>query len=223
VHRMDKATEIFSNVFKIGQRLFTKNLAIGMKVYGEDLVILNGIEYRSWNPYRSKLAAAILNGLRELSIAPGSSVLYLGAATGTTCSHVSDIIGEKGIVYCIEISERSMRDLLKVCESRQNMLPILSDARNVDSYSSEAGTVDSIYQDVSSRDQAEILLYNSILLKKGGYAYVAIKSQSISTSTNPEKVYRTFLNSIGSRFKLVERIRLEPFDKKHLFVVLKKI
>lgn len=220
---MDKATEIFSNVFKIGQRLFTKNLAIGMKVYGEDLVILNGIEYRSWNPYRSKLAAAILNGLRELSIAPGSSVLYLGAATGTTCSHVSDIIGEKGIVYCIEISERSMRDLLKVCESRQNMLPILSDARNVDSYSSEAGTVDSIYQDVSSRDQAEILLYNSILLKKGGYAYVAIKSQSISTSTNPEKVYRTFLNSIGSRFKLVERIRLEPFDKKHLFVVLKKI
>jgi fibrillarin-like rRNA methylase len=47
---MDKATEIFSNVFKIGQRLFTKNLTIGMKVYGEDLVILNGIEYRSWNP-----------------------------------------------------------------------------------------------------------------------------------------------------------------------------
>jgi fibrillarin-like pre-rRNA processing protein len=220
---MDKATEIFSNVFKIGQRLFTKNLTIGMKVYGEDLVILNGIEYRSWNPYRSKLAAAILNGLRELSIAPGSSVLYLGAATGTTCSHVSDIIGEKGIVYCIEISERSMRDLLKVCENRQNMLPILSDARNVDSYSSEAGTVDSIYQDVSSRDQADILLYNSILLKKGGYAYVAIKSQSISTSTNPEKVYSGFLNSIGNRFKLVERIRLEPFDKKHLFVVLKKI
>jgi fibrillarin-like pre-rRNA processing protein len=116
-----------------------------------------------------------------------------------------------------------MRDLLKVCENRQNMLPILSDARNVDSYSSEAGTVDSIYQDVSSRDQADILLYNSILLKKGGYAYVAIKSQSISTSTNPEKVYSGFLNSIGNRFKLVERIRLEPFDKKHLFVVLKKI
>ncbi|MGC8710399.1 MAG: fibrillarin-like rRNA/tRNA 2'-O-methyltransferase [Candidatus Micrarchaeia archaeon] len=220
---MDKAIEIFKNVFRINQRLFTKNLALGSKVYGEDLVMLNGIEYRSWNPYRSKLAAAILNGLKTLSIAPDSSILYLGAATGTTCSHVSDIVGEGGTVYCVEISERSMRDLIKVCEKRPNMLPILSDARSVSAYSNEVGTVDSLYQDVSSRDQAEILLYNSVLLKNGGFAYVAIKSQSISTASNPEEVYKDFLKFVSSKFKVLEKIKLEPFDKKHLFVVLKKI
>ena len=46
-----------------------------------------------WNPFRSKLAAAILGGVDKIHMKPGSKVLYLGAASGTTVSHVSDLVG----------------------------------------------------------------------------------------------------------------------------------
>ncbi len=215
--------EIFENVFKIGNRLATKNLVPGQRVYGEELVNINGIEYRLWNPYRSKLSAAIINGLKNMNIKKGSKVLYLGAANGTTCSHVSDIIDRQGILFCIEISERSMRDLIKVCEKRENMMPILADARNTSYYEDEVGKVDIIYEDVSARDQADILLSNSKMLNRNGFAYVAIKSQSISMSKNPSEIYQEFIDKVSNEFKLVEKVKIEPFHKKHLFTVFQKI
>ncbi len=217
-----KVERLFDGVFRIDGKLATVNLASGVKVYNEDLVECDGKQYRLWTPYRSKLAAAIVNGLEKLSIRNGSHVLYLGAATGTTSSHISDIVAEKGQVYCIEVSERSMRDLLKVCETRSNMLPILQDARNTESYGEDVGMVDCIYQDVAARDQDQILLKNSEMLKKGGYAYVAIKSQSIDVSRNPKKVFVEFLASVSSKFDIVQEIDIEPYHKMHLFVVLRK-
>ena len=214
--------KLFDGVFKIDGKLATVNLVKGKSVYGEELVKDKGIEYRTWNPYRSKLSAAILKGLSEMRIKRGSNVLYIGAATGTTPSHVSDIVGGSGTVYCIEISERNMRELLRLCETRHNMLPILQDARYVERYADEVGKADVIYQDVSARDQNEILVRNSALLKKGGYAYVAIKSQSIDITKNPKQVYKEFLDSVSSDLELVETIDIMPFDKKHLFAILEK-
>ncbi|MGC8662408.1 MAG: fibrillarin-like rRNA/tRNA 2'-O-methyltransferase [Candidatus Micrarchaeia archaeon] len=214
--------EIFENIFIINSKLATRNLVPGEKVYGETLLSMNGSEYRLWNPYRSKLAAAILNGLKEMHIKKGARILYLGAANGTTCSHVSDIIGKNGLVFCVEISERSMRDLIKVCEKRNNMLPILADARNFSQYESDVGNVDIIYEDVSSKDQAEILLANAKMLSEKGYAYVAIKSQSIDSSKNPSEVYEEFIKKVSGKFKVKERVNLGPFHKKHLFVVFEK-
>ncbi|MDE1825558.1 MAG: fibrillarin-like rRNA/tRNA 2'-O-methyltransferase [Candidatus Micrarchaeota archaeon] len=218
-----EAKEIFENVYRIDRKLATRNLVPGQKVYDEELIKLGGIEYRTWNPYRSKLSAAIINGLRAMQIKRSSKVLYLGGATGTTTSHVSDIVGDSGEVYCIELSERNMRELIQVCDTRGNMLPLLFDARNVDKYSDEVGVVDILYQDVSARDQADILIRNSRLLKEKGYAYVAIKSQSISSSAKPSDVYREFLVSISGHFDIIEKIDIEPFDKGHLFVVLRKL
>ena len=217
-----KVVKLFDGVFKVDGKLATLNLARGARVYNEDLIDSGGRQYRLWTPYRSKLAAAIMKGLRDLDIKRGSHVLYLGAATGTTASHVSDIVSEKGLVYCIEISERSMRDLLKICEKRHNMLPILQDARNTGAYKDDVGIADSVYQDVSARDQDLILLKNADLLKKGGYAYIAIKSQSIDVSKNPEHVYEGFLKSVSKKFDIVQRISIEPYDRMHLFVVLRK-
>ena len=217
-----KVEKLFDGVFKVDGKLATLNLVRGVKVYNEDLVDNDGKQYRLWTPYRSKLAAAIMKGLKDLDIKKGSHVLYLGAATGTTPSHVSDIVSEKGLVYCIEISERSMRDLLKICEKRHNMLPILQDARNTDAYRDDVGTADSIYQDVAARDQDLILLKNADLLKKGGYAYVAIKSQSIDVSKNPEQIFEGFLKTVSTKFDIVQEISIEPYDKMHLFVVLRK-
>ncbi|MGC8675973.1 MAG: fibrillarin-like rRNA/tRNA 2'-O-methyltransferase [Candidatus Micrarchaeia archaeon] len=215
--------KLFEGVFSVDGKLATVNFVPGTKVYGEELVSVKGTEYRIWNPYRSKLAAAILKGLKEFHISPGSAVLYLGAATGTTCSHVSDIVGKEGAVYCIDIAERSLRELIKVCEKRTNMLPILHDALDPDFYKNDTGKTDVLYQDVSSRMQAEILLRNSQLLKKGGYAYVAIKSQSIDSSKRPRQVYDAFIESVSEKFEVLETIDIAPYSLLHLFAVMKKI
>ncbi len=212
----------FDGVFSINGKIATANLVRGIKVYGEDLINDSGTEYRLWNPYRSKLAAAILNHMKNMQIKPESKVLYLGAASGTTPSHVSDIIGNKGVMYCIEISERSMRQLVALCERRQNMLPILADASEP-AYLEGAGTFDVIYQDIASKNQADILLNNSIALKPGGYAYFVIKSQSIDISRDPKEIYKDELGKLAKTFEVLERIDLEPYDSDHLFVVLRKI
>lgn len=214
--------EIFSGVYTVDGRLATASICPGSKVYGEELVLAGKVEYRMWNPYRSKLAAAILNGLKDMRVSSGAKVLYLGAATGTTPSHVSDIVGNDGEVFCIELSERNMRELVRMCEDRQNLLPIMGDARDTYRYSAEVGKVDVLYQDVSSRDQADILIANSQMLKKGCAAYVAIKSQSISVSKRPEEVYKEFLAKASTIFNVLEKIDIMPFDKHHLFVVLEK-
>ena len=217
-----KVEKISDGIFKLDGKLATINIANGTKVYGEDLINEGDVQYRLWNPFRRKLAAAIMKKMKNIQIKNGSRVLYLGAATGTTSSHVSDIVGSKGEVYCIEISERSVRDLLKACEHRKNMLPIHQDARNAEAYSEDVGIADIIYQDVAAKDQDDILLRNSELLKKGGYAYVAIKSQSIDVSRAPESVYKEFLDSVSKKFEVLEKIDISPYDEMHLFVVLKK-
>lgn len=217
-----KFKQIFEGVYKIDNKLATKNLVRNRKVYDEELVEYEGEQYRLWNPYRSKLAAAIINGLKEMQIRKGSKVLYLGAATGTTSSHVSDIVEGKGTVYCVEISERSVRELVKVCEVRHNMLPLLVDARDVEAYAKDVGTCDVLYQDIAARDQADILIRNAALLKKDGFAYVAIKSQSIDVVEKPEIVFKEFLQQISSTFNVLQKIDMAPYTKMHLFAVLQK-
>ncbi len=215
-------TKLFDGVFRLDGKLATRNLVPHARVYGEELKAVGGTEYRMWNPYRSKLAAALLNGMKTMAIGSGSNVLYLGAANGTTCSHVSDIVGMNGSVFCVELSKRSMRDLINVCESRENMLPIFANAENVQEYQEDVGEVDVIYQDVSARDQAGILLKNSGMLISNGLAYVAIKSQSIDVSKKPDVVFKEFIETVSGVFRVRETVKLEPFDSMHLFVVFEK-
>ncbi len=220
---MPRVEELFPGVYTIDGKLATLNLVKGRKAYTEDLVRVANAEYRMWTPYRSKLSAAIANGMRNMGIKEGSAVLYLGAANGTTASHVSDIVGSGGRVYCVEMSERSMRDLIRVCETRGNMLPILADAGDIGIYRDIiTEKCDVIYQDVSARNQAQILNLNSTLLKTNGLAYFAIKSPSIDISMKQEDIYRRELNETGKYFDTIEKLSLEPYDSMHLFAVLKK-
>jgi fibrillarin-like pre-rRNA processing protein len=217
--------EKFPGVFLLNRQLATRSLCPGFRVYGEKLVRESGVEYRIWDLYRSKLAAALHKGLREMPIKPGASVLYLGASTGTTPSHVSDIVGKEGAVFCVEFAQRSMRDLLLVCERRENMLPIMGDARQPQEYAEMlAGQkVDVIYQDVAQPDQAEIFIKNSqMFLKKGGWGMIAIKSQSIDVSRAPKKVFEEFVSQVGSEMDVSQQINLSPYDLEHLFIVGRK-
>ena len=201
----------------------TKSFAPGTKVYGEKTARKGKDEFRMWDPYRSKLSAAILRGLGKMPIKGGSVVLYLGAASGTTASHVSDIVSEKGLVYCVEFAPRSMRDLLPVCEARKNMLPILADARKPEDYAKYIkGKVDVIYEDVADPAQAGIMLSNArAFLRNGGLAVVTIKSQSIDVAAKPEETYEKVLSELSGDFEALEKIELRPFDKDHLFVLLR--
>ncbi len=203
-------------------RLGTRNLVPTKVVYGERLIRYEGVEYRLWDPYRSKLAAAILKGLKVVPIRPDHKVLYLGAASGTTASHVSDIVGEKGHVYCVEFAPRSIRELVSnVCELRMNMSPILADARLPERYSPLVEKVDDIYCDIAQPEQAKILADNAELFLKGkSWIMLAIKARSIDVTKEPSEVYKKEMETLKRRgFEISDSVHLEPYDKDHVMVV----
>ncbi len=220
----------FSEIFVVTlddgtQRLATRNLAPGKNVYGEKLIRFEGVEYRLWDPFRSKLAAAILKNVKTVPIKLNHQVLYLGAASGTTASHVSDIVGEKGHVYCVEFAPRAMRELVNnVCPHRLNMSPILEDARFPERYALFIrGKVDDIYCDIAQPEQAKILADNADLyLKNDGRIMLAVKAQSIDVTKEPSEIYRQEVKVLEGRgFTIEDVVHLEPYDKAHAMIVAK--
>ncbi|UCG45776.1 MAG: fibrillarin-like rRNA/tRNA 2'-O-methyltransferase [Candidatus Bathyarchaeota archaeon] len=208
------------------QKLATRNLVPGKTVYDESLINHRRVEYRLWNPFRSKLAAVILNGLELMPIQPRCEVLYLGAASGTTASHVSDIVGAEGYVYCVEFAARAIRDLVaNVCEFRPNMAPVLMDARLPDRYSALVGKVDAIYCDIAQPEQAKVLGDNADLFLKGaGRVLLAIKAQSIDVTKEPTLVYQQEMEILMRRnFRIDAVIPLEPYDKAHAMIVAERL
>lgn len=218
----------FQQVYQVtlddgAQRLATRNLTPGRSVYGEKLVRYEGAEYRIWDAFRSKLAAAIIKDINVVPIKLNDQVLYLGAASGTTASHVSDIVGEKGTVYCVEFAPRAIRELVNnVCAYRLNMVPILEDARFPEKYSMFIREkVDVIYCDIAQPEQARILADNAdFYLKRSGWIMLAVKAQSIDVTKEPMEVYRQEVKVLEGRgFKIEDVVHLEPYDKAHAMIV----
>lgn len=223
--------------------LVTLNLVPGEAVYGEkrisvenkDLPETNGVngsavngaaaaaktEYRVWNPFRSKLAAAILGGVDKIHIAPGKKVLYLGAASGTSVSHVSDIVGPEGMVYAVEFSHRSGRDLINMAKKRTNVVPIIEDARHPHKYRMLVPMVDTIFADVAQPDQARIVAINaSYFLKNGGNFVISIKANCIDSTAEAEVVFAGEVKKMqAEKMKPQEQVTLEPYERDHAVVV----
>ncbi|MBU0762322.1 MAG: fibrillarin-like rRNA/tRNA 2'-O-methyltransferase [Candidatus Altiarchaeota archaeon] len=212
----DRGGVEFPGVYRLGGKLATKNRYSGNRVYGEKTANKGGIEYRFWDPYRSKVAAALAKGLKSFPITADSNVLYLGASSGTTASHISDIAAK---VYCVEFSKRMMRELLQVCEVRKNMMPILADARHPWQYSNLIGSVDVVMQDVAQPDQAGILMNN---LDTFGfkYALLSIKARSINSVGDPKKVFKQEVERLRQKFNVLQEVSLEPFEEDHILVCL---
>ena len=204
-------------------RLATRNLTPGRSVYGEKLIHFKGVEYRVWDAFRSKLAAVILKGVQTVPIKPGNRVLYLGAASGTTPSHVSDIVGDTGHVYCVEFASRSIRDLINnVITYRSNMSPFLEDARSPEKYAMYiSGKVDTIYCDVAQPEQAKLAADNAdVFLKEQGWLMFAVKAQSIDVTKAPSVVYQQEGKVLKNRgFTVEEVVGLEPYDKAHAMII----
>jgi len=215
----------FSNIYyeNLGdrQRLYTKNLDKGNAIYGEKLVIQKEEEFREWNPYRSKLAAAILNKVRNIYFEKNSKCLYLGASSGTTVSHISDILID-GIIYSVEVSPRSLRELIQNCKNRKNIIPILGDANFPIQYSKFIFTsIDIVYEDIAQPNQTEIGIENcKSFLKDGGIFIIAIKSRSIDVTLSPSTIYENEINKLkNNNFEIIESVNLSPYTQDHLMVI----
>lgn len=205
------------------KRLATLNLVPGNQVYREKLVKINDEEFRAWDPFRSKLGAAIMNDLQMLPIVRKSRVLYLGVSTGTTASHVSDIVGPNGIVFCVEHTSRVAREFLdRVASYRSNMVPILQDARKPKEYFAVYGTIDVVYVDIAQPDQTEIAILNcKTYLKKDGYLMLVVKTRSIDVTKTPAEVTRMEAKKLKNDFELVQELDLAPYEKDHTMLVAK--
>ena len=205
------------------KKLATENLVPGNQVYKEKLVLKKGIEYRVWDPFRSKLAASIMKDLEEFPFQEKSSVLYLGVSTGTTISHISDIVGPKGIIFGVEHSSRVARDFLdRVASHRKNIIPIIQDARRPQDYFSVYNKMDIVYSDIAQPDQTEIAISNcKLYLKNNGYLFLVIKTRSIDVTQPPKKIIEDELKKLRTNFQILQQIELYPYDKDHAMIIAK--
>jgi len=217
-----KQSKIFE-VYEQGKYLYTKNLVPGKRVYGEKLVVDKGIEYREWDPTRSKLAAAILKGCPNIGIRKGSVVLYLGAATGTTASHISDIVGKEGFIFALDFAPKVVRELVYVALDRKNISPLLEDANKPMRYVDQVCIVDVIYQDIAQKDQVNIFLKNcDLFLKKNGFALLMVKSRSIDITKKPKQIYAQVQKELEKEMIITDYRILDPYEKDHCFFMCKK-
>ncbi|HZW55089.1 MAG TPA: fibrillarin-like rRNA/tRNA 2'-O-methyltransferase [Nitrososphaerales archaeon] len=229
------AEQIFQGVCRIPdprksgrQSLATKNLTPGRSYYGESLIKVRyggaSVEFRLWDPYRSKLAAAILNRLKSFPFKEGESCLYLGASTGTTVSHVSDVLGSSGHIFAVELAPRVARELLEnVAKYRRNVIPIIADARHPDKYGAVYGEVHSVYCDIAQADQTEIAILNCrSYIGKNSTLMLVVKASSIDVLKPKDQVFAEQKRTLeGAGFEVTEQIDLEPFDRNHALLVAK--
>src|SRR3989344_9254793 len=212
----------FFNVQQFGRDFGTLNLNSGKKVYGERLVQHGGKEYRTWDIYRSKIAAAIEHGLQNFPFKENTKILYLGAGNGTTVSHLSDIC-ISGQIFAVEFSARAMVDLFMLAKQRENIVPLLADANKPQDYLSLVPEVDVIYQDIAQRDQIGILNKNTdLFLKEKGYIFLMVKARSIDVTMEPQNVFKVVYAQMQNKYKVMEQLRLDPYEKDHMCIVMQK-
>ncbi|HOD89866.1 MAG TPA: fibrillarin-like rRNA/tRNA 2'-O-methyltransferase [archaeon] len=196
------------NIFFENGLLFTKDL--------------NTQKKRLWDPNRSKIAAGIKKGLTNIPFKKTDNILYLGAAEGYTISYISDIITD-GCIYGIDISPHSLQKLYLLSLQRKNLIPIYGDANKPEEYAQLInGKIDFIIQDVSQKNQIEILKKNAdLFLKDKGYILLSLKLSAIS-SGNEKTIIETEINNFKKNFEIIDMKKLDPFEKKHILILGRK-
>lgn len=204
-------------ILRRGRGLYTRNLCPGERVYGEELRTEEGVEYRQWDPWRSKLAAYLLNGATRLPFDHPRTVLYLGAAHGTTLSHLSDLLPDSRL-FGIEKSGESFGALLALARRRPNLLPILADAQLPERYQADVGPVDFLYQDIAQRNQAAVFADNAAAtLSSGGTALLMLKVRSVTQRRSVDAVVSESRGTLSrSGLRVVDQRSLAPYSRDHV-------
>lgn len=203
--------------------LTTKSLVPGLVEFEGVLRRNNGEDFRLWDPFRSKIAAGILKGLKDLGLERGHWVLYLGASHGYTVSFVSDIIGRESIIFALDIAPRVVRDLVFVALHRPNIAPILANAAHPESFVDRVCQVDWLFQDIAQKDQVGIFLKNiKWFLKDKGTACLSVKARSVNVAKSPTWVYDQVRQELEKHVDILEFIELDPYQRDHGFFVVRK-
>lgn len=204
-------------VVRRGRELYTRNLRPGERVYGEELIVEDGVEYRQWDPWRSKLAAYLLNGASRLPFEHPRRVLYLGASHGTTLSHLSDLLPDSQL-FGVEKSGGSFGAFLALARRRSNLFPILADAQLPERYQADVGPIDFLYQDIAQRNQADMFAENAgACLSASGTALFLLKVRSVTQRRPVTAVVAESRAILGRRgLKVVDQRSLAPFSRDHV-------
>lgn len=207
--------------FKQKNKLFT-NTKFDEKYFDERIIKVDNKLYKEIDPKRSKLAAAIMKGLSQTGIKQDSTILYLGASHGYTVSFLSDVVFS-GAVFALDFSPVVMRDMVLIAEKRENIIPLLEDAKKPEDYKQKIVPVDVVFQDVAQKDQVKIFLDNCNLhLKEGGFGLLALKARSVDITKKPKEVFKNARIQIEKEYAIVDYRELDPFEKDHAFFVVKK-
>jgi len=176
-------------------------------------------EYRRWDPHRSKLGAMLALGM-DTGLEADRKTLYLGAAAGTTVSHVADFGGP---TYAVEFAPRPTRDLLDVADHRGNLFPLLKDARKPETYAHVVEPVDVVVQDVATRGQARVAALNRRFLHEDGRLLAAVKARSEDVTADPEAVFADVVAELEESYEILGTEQLDPYHEDHLGVVARPL
>ena len=213
---LNMRTSRYPGVYTDGRHFYTPS-KFKESVYGEKIVEQKGKVYRRWEPIRSKLSAAMHLHLENFHF-KNSRILYLGAATGTTVSHLSDI-GD--IIWAVEISPLSLNKLVHLAEKRDNIVPVLEDARYPDKYSIFVEKPEVLYQDISQRDQVDIFIKNMEYFSPS-YGYLMLKTRTIDVRKKPKEILREKAKEIGDFYSIEEIINISKYQKDHYAIVVRR-
>ena len=181
-----------------------------------------------WDPSRSKLAALIIRDrtftesfpLIHHPIPGGSVVLYLGGGHGTTVSHLSDL-APGGRIYVVEFGI-TIRGILDMAGARDNVFPIMEDARCPGIYRHLLGAtpVDLLYQDVAQPCQYPILRAHMPFLRTGGIFVLMLKVKSISQSGDARDIAEGMAEAIRKECSpgFVTITDLTPYQRDHMAI-----
>ena len=206
----------YDGVYTDGKNYYTKS-KYGESVYGEKIIREKKFYYRQWNPKRSKLSSCLHLKLRNFPF-KDKKILYLGAATGTTVSHISDL---SELVWAVEISPLSMSKLIELAKKRDNIYPILNDARKPEDYQIFVDAPDILYQDISQRDQVRIFLKNMEFFHPK-FGFLMLKTRTIDIRKNPREILKISKREIEGRYNILETIDIGRYQKEHFALVVKR-
>lgn len=210
-----KENQITNNIYLIEKddHKFLATKSSYPSYYGEN----KHDDLREWIAWRSKFAAMALNGYLP-HIEPNWKVLYLGAASGTTLSHFSDVF-DKGMIYAVEYSPKPFSKLLELAMERKNIIPLLEDASRPWNYNGIVEEVDFVYQDIAHKEQLKIFTMNAnMFLKAEGSGLIMVKARSIDSTAEPEEVFDEVVEKLSSQFSILKQGRLDPYHKDHTYI-----
>ena len=232
-----KETRIFQIQIGDKEQLATKNIVEGTKTHKEKIVIVNDEEFLEWNPYKSKLAAAIRNGLQILPIIKNSKVVCINLLEESTILHISNIVDSGGSVFVIDVNKNKKSFLNKLVDTHKNIIPIYDAADELSFSSSMTGKVDALYVDIPESEQIETIVekYGSLLKNEGFLMLIAKKDDNAIIENDIAgwmaeqraglNKIREITTKLKSQFEIIQEINLginyamEPYHKLYTFIL----